>query len=67
MTKILSLKKIKFIILSIIIILSLFFFVSYLLLSNQSKENINDDSTEELRKTGAVITSPILPVPIIIV
>ena len=53
-TKILSLKKIKLIILSIIIILGLFFFVSYFFLSSQPKENINivnDDSIEELRKT----------------
>ena len=54
-TKILSLKKIGFIILFIIIILGLFFFASYLWLSKKSQKNINianDQLIEEgLRKT----------------
>ena len=53
-TKILSLKKIEFIILFIIILLGLFFFASYLLPSKKSQKNINianDQLIEGLRKT----------------
>ena len=53
-TKILSLKKIEFIILFIIILLGLFFFASYLSPSKKSQKNINianDQLIEGLRKT----------------
>ena len=53
-TKILSLKKIGFIILFIIIILGLFFFASYLSPSKKTQKNIkiaNDQLIEGLRKT----------------
>ena len=53
-TKILSLKKIEFIILFIIILLGLFFFASYLLPSKKSQKNINianEQLIEGLRKT----------------
>ena len=56
-TKILSLKKIGFIILFIIILLGLFFFASYLWLSKKSQKNINianDQLIEELRKTDLI-------------
>ena len=53
-TKILSLKKIEFIILFIIILLGLFFFASYLSPSKKTQKNIkiaNDQLIEGLRKT----------------
>ena len=53
-TKILSLKKIEFIILFIIILLGLFFFASYLSPSKKSQKNTNianDQLIEGLRKT----------------
>ena len=53
-TKILSLKKIEFIILFIIILLGLFFFASYLSPSKKSQKNINianEQLIEGLRKT----------------
>ena len=53
-TKILSLKKIEFIILFIIILLGLFFFASYLLPSKKSQKNViiaNEQLIEGLRKT----------------
>jgi hypothetical protein len=56
-TKILSLKKIEFIILFIIILLGLFFFASYLSPSKKSQKNINianEQLIEGLRKTDII-------------